>query len=221
MQRHFRLKEASIHVVHCGVDLASFPYRPAPPRAAGDPLRLVNVARLAPVKGHAVLLHALALAKAQGMDATLEIVGDGPLRADLESLSTRLGLKGSVHFHGVQPQSFVRKCLLRNDVFVLPSFAEGIPVACMEAMATGPVLIASRINGLPELVEDGRTGLLVPADDAEALAKALRWVESHYDELPLLSHAARARVEAEFSRPRSTETLLNLMSAAKRSPSHP
>lgn len=164
-------------LLHCGVDRSVFPVAPLP--ADDGPLRLLTVASLSDYKGHRHLLDAVASVRARGVRLELTLVGDGPLREELEAQTARLGLTGAVAFLGRQPAPEVRRLLRECDVFVLPSVVtadgmmEGIPVALMEAMATGRPVLATRLSGIPELVEDGVTGLLVHPGDAAALAQAL------------------------------------------------
>jgi glycosyltransferase involved in cell wall biosynthesis len=156
-----------LRIVHCGVDPALYDR----PRAETEDqrLHLVFVGRLAPVKGLRVLIEALLAARRT--DVRLTIVGDGEERATLEAMAAPLG--EAVRFTGYQSQEEVAGILATAHAFVLPSFAEGVPVVLMEALAAGLPVIATRITGVPELVEDGVSGLLVPPGDAQALAAAI------------------------------------------------
>lgn len=165
-----------IHVVRCGLDPGSF-------RADGDRHRLeqtaaaqphiVCVGRLTHVKGQALLVEALAQLRARGVHARLTLVGAGPKRADLEQLVQQLGLHEHVQFAGAVGQDQIQSIYRSADVFCLPSLAEGLPVVFMEAMALEVPVVASRIMGVPELVEDGRTGLLVTPSRVDQLVDAL------------------------------------------------
>ena len=157
---------AKIHVVHCGID----PTRYAG-TAHGRGADLVFVGRLAAVKGVPVLLEAMALARKSRPDLHLTLIGDGPERTALEAEAKPLG--DAVRFVGYRAQDAVAGALMQADALVLPSFAEGVPVVLMEAMAAGLPVIATRIAGIPELVQDGVSGLLVPPGDATALAGAI------------------------------------------------
>jgi len=129
------------------------------------------VGRLVPIKGHTTLFHAAALLAAQGARFRLVVAGDGPERGALEALAARLGLGDRIRFVG-----FVRNraALYRNlDLLVLPSESEGVPVALLEGMAAGVPVVATTVGGIPEVVESGRTGLLVAPSDPVALAGAL------------------------------------------------
>lgn len=161
---------ARIHVVRCGVD-RSFLDRPRVPAPAAP--RLACVARLSAEKGHLPLLQAAARLAREGRRFELALVGDGPLKAELEAAVAALGLGQHVRFAGWKDGEGVIQELLAARALVLPSFAEGLPVVLMEALALGRPCIATQITGIPELVEPGVTGWLVPASAVEALARAL------------------------------------------------
>jgi glycosyltransferase involved in cell wall biosynthesis len=195
---------APIHVVHCGVD-TDF-YRLAhhtPPRTGA--VRALCVASLREVKGHRVLLEALAEGGDRLDRIELDLVGDGPLRSELEELVERLGLGSRVRFHGDLTEHVVVGMLEAADLFVLPSVierngdTEGIPVALMEAMAAGVPVVASRLTGVPELVHDGETGLLVEPGDVPGLADRLAELLAAPDAAVGRAAAGRYLVEHEFS----------------------
>ena len=119
---------------------------------------ILCVARLAPVKGHAILLKVVEELALRGHDVHLTLIGDGPLRKSLEQLAEVMGISGRVTFLGSVGQDVIHTHFAKADVFVLPSFAEGVPVVLMEAMAAKCPVIATRINGIPELIEEGVTG---------------------------------------------------------------
>ena len=158
-----------LHVVHCGIDPAR--YGPGP--RGGEGLRLLFIGRLAPVKGLPVLLEALARIAGDHPGLTLDLIGDGPARGMLKAQAAALGLSDRVRFLGYRSQGAVAEALAECDMLVLPSFAEGLPVVLMEALAARLPVIATRIAGVPELVEDGVSGLLVPPGDVAALARAI------------------------------------------------
>lgn len=154
-----------------GVDTERFaPSECGVPRAA-DRLVVGTVGRLDPVKDHVELLRAFHRVRARGRDAILLIVGDGPCRRDLEREVIALGLEARVVLVG--EGSDVPDMLRGMDVFVLPSIAEGMSNTVLEAMATGLPIVATRVGGNPELIDDGVTGRLVPSRDPDALASAL------------------------------------------------
>jgi glycosyltransferase involved in cell wall biosynthesis len=200
-----------LRVVHCGIDLTRYP--PSVDRAARatSSLRILTVGRLVAVKGQAVLLDAFARLLAGGVDAELTIVGDGPLRADLQETVRRLGVGERVRFAGRVGQDDLLACYEAADVFALTSLAEGIPVVLMEAMATELPVVASDITGIPELVGDGEEGLLVRAGDAVGFAAALAMLARDPDRRARMGRLARRRVEAEFELRRSADDLHRVM----------
>ncbi|MFN3969822.1 MAG: glycosyltransferase [Gemmobacter sp.] len=183
-----------LRVVHCGIDPAAFATPAALP--AGGP-HLVAIGRLAEQKGFALLLDAFAMAAPHHPQLRLTLVGDGPLRGPLTDQANRLGIAPGVTFAGWQDEQGVRVALAAAQALILPSFAEGLPVVIMEAMAAARPVIATAIAGVPELVLPGETGWLVPAGDAQALATAIdQLAATPFDRLSAMGTAARARVLA-------------------------
>jgi colanic acid/amylovoran biosynthesis glycosyltransferase len=198
-----------IHVVRCGVDLASY-CASGTPSANGVPTVLA-VGRLVPLKGHAVLLEAISLLNGAGEPIRATIIGDGPRRAALEQRARVLGIADHVRFTGTVGQDEIGAYYERADVFCLPSFIEGIPVVLLEAMASGVPVVASRITGIPELVEDGTSGLLVPPGRSDLLAQALHSLLADVGRRAELAAAARRRVALEYELTASAQRLLALM----------
>lgn len=168
-----RLCDAAHHhkvvVVPCGVTPEIYEGAPS----ARGARKLVFVGRLVPRKGVAVLIDALARVRALGHDVELDIVGEGPERQRLEATVAQRGFGEIVRFHGVLDEAGVAEVLRQSDLLVVPSHSEGLPVVIMEAMASGLPVVASAVDGIPELVQHGLTGLLVPPDDARQLADAI------------------------------------------------
>jgi colanic acid/amylovoran biosynthesis glycosyltransferase len=130
-----------------------------------------------------------------GLDATLELIGDGPSRPSIESEITSLKLEERVHLLGWKSSDEVAEALRRTSVFVLPSFAEGLPVVIMEAMALGRPVISTYVAGIPELVIPGENGWLVPAGDVQALVNAMRQaMNTPVQRLQEMGAAGRVRV---------------------------
>ncbi len=173
------------HIIHCGVD----PARYLPSKHAGN--ELLFVGRLAAVKGVPVLLEAL---KDLPKGWHLTVIGDGPDRAELETQAKDL----PVDFVGYKSQTEVAEALTKTDVFVLPSFAEGVPVVLMEAMASGVPVVTTQIAGVPELVENGLSGTLVPPGDATALCTAIGALLDNPESRRQYGAYGRSKVETDF-----------------------
>jgi glycosyltransferase involved in cell wall biosynthesis len=154
-----------------GIDPAEFPPRSF--RRDPAPFEIVCVGRLAPVKGQHVLLDAVEQLVRQGCDLRLHLAGDGPDRPALERHAAARGLSSRIVFTGNLNQDELRRLYAGSDLMVLSSFGEGLPVVLMEAMAMEIPCVAPWIAGIPELVRDGASGLLVPPGDPDALAGAI------------------------------------------------
>ncbi len=178
-----------IHVVHCGVRLDAWVAKEAP---AGR--RLVCVGRLAREKGHLILIEAVS--RLQDIpDFEVVIVGDGPLRGEVEARAKSLGIHTRVNVTGWMSADKVREAILKSCAMVLPSFAEGLPVVLMEALALERPVISTTIAGIPELVEHGVSGWLIPAGSVDALAQAMRELfATPPDKLAAMGRAGRASV---------------------------
>jgi glycosyltransferase involved in cell wall biosynthesis len=187
------------HVVHCGLDVESYQPRRAAEGDPRGPLRLVAVGRLDPVKGHLVLLEALKRVTQEGVDCRLTLVGEGPMKQQLVAKVAELGLNGRVVMPGAVGQDHIQSYYEAADVMVVSSFAEGLPVVLMEAMAKQLPVICTAVAGVPELVEHGVNGWLVPAGSVEALAKALKRLGADRVLLRSLGAPARRKVVEEFS----------------------
>ena len=201
-----RFDLASFEVVHYGIEAG-----PEPPPLPGVP-RVAIVGRLIPIKGHDVLLRALAAARDSAPGLTLEVAGEGPLEQGLRATVTRLGLDDAVTFLGrVAPAAPVFE---RAEVVAVPSFGEGFGMVALEAMERGRPVVASAVGGLPEIVDDGRTGILVPTGDAEALAAAIVDLVRNPGRAAAMGAAGRARALREFSQERCTDRIEALYEAA-------
>jgi glycosyltransferase involved in cell wall biosynthesis len=192
-----------LEVIHSGIDTAFFSARNGS-RAAAGPLSITCVGTLHEVKGQAYLIEACRLLARHGVDFVCRLVGDGPDRGALEDQIAAAGLEGRVSLLGPRPRGEVAELMAASDVLVAPSVPtrqgkrEGIPIVLMEALASGLPVVASRLAGIPELVEDGRTGLLVEPRDAAGLAAALRRLSDDPALRAQLAAAGRAKVELEF-----------------------
>lgn len=193
-----------LHVVHCGIKPARYADAP-PPAARGN---LLFVGRLGAVKGVPILLDAFRRARNANPGLTLTLIGDGPDRRALEAAAADLG--GAVRFLGYRNQAQVADALAVCDALVLPSFAEGVPVVLMEAMAAGRPVVATQVGGIGELVQDGISGRLVPPGDPEALAGAIHDV---LDNGPAMGTAGRETVTVHFDAAREAARLAILFYA--------
>jgi colanic acid/amylovoran biosynthesis glycosyltransferase len=160
-----------LKVVHCGVDEAFLDAHVSP---VPDLPRLVCVGRLCEQKGHGLLVEAVARLAEQGEQFELVLVGDGPLRPQIESLARDRGIRDSVRITGWKSGPDLTREILNSRVFVLPSFAEGLPVVLMEALALRRPVISTYVAGIPELVIPGVCGWLVPAGSIDALCESIR-----------------------------------------------
>jgi len=196
-----------LRVVHCGVDPSEYDPDRQSAELAGLGFRILYVGRLVPFKGQAILLEALAALRAGGVDASLTVIGEGPSRRALEARTAELGLAGAVSFEGAVGQDEIRAHYAAADAFCLPSFAEGVPVVLMEAMAMRLPVVTSRIMGISELVEDGEDGLLVRPGRVDELLAALHRLAVDPGLRERLGRRGREKVIAEFDVRESAEQL--------------
>jgi colanic acid/amylovoran biosynthesis glycosyltransferase len=202
-----------VHVVRCGVHVGT--YRFTPRRAGSGQRCLLSVAALREYKGLDYLIRACALLRAAAPQEPFvcRIVGDGPERGALERLIRELRLVDCVQLVGAREQHVVTNLLAEADTFVLPSvvarngYMDGIPVALMEAMASGVPVIASRLSGIPELVRDRVTGLLVPPRDPEAIRDAILCCWRQPEAALQRAVRARALIEREYNLETNTRAL--------------
>jgi len=186
-----------VTVVPYGVELARF--QPAARNGAHPNDVVVGaVARLSPEKGLDDLLRAVARLVGQGLPLRLILAGDGPQRGRLRRLADRLGIAGRVDFRGEAPHERVPAVLRELDIFAMPSRAEGFGVAALEAQAMELPVVATRVHGIPDVVEDGVSGLLVPPRDTGALAEAIARLALDAELRATMGRAGRALVEARY-----------------------
>jgi glycosyltransferase involved in cell wall biosynthesis len=186
-------------IVHYGIQAGD---EPAPPPA--EP-RLLCVGRLVPIKGHETLLRAFAEAIRAVPGLELALAGEGPLRSQLETLSHQLGLDRAVRFLG--RMSPIQPAYENAALVVVPSFGEGFGMTALEAAERGRAVIASDIGGLPEIVQDRRTGLLVPPRDPRALAAAIVELAANGERAREMGRTARERALREFSLDRCADRI--------------
>ena len=201
-----------IRVIHAGIDTDAYHFRPRSIPTEG-PIRAVTVASLQAYKGHEVLLNAMSMGGPAVDRITLDLIGDGELRGDLERLVDRLDLSSRVRFLGSRSEDEVRRALDAADLFVLPSVVaedgqmEGLPVALMEALACGVPSISTRLSGIPEIVVDGVTGLLAEPGDPASLNAAMAEMAELGPAVVRFAEAGRDLVTTQFS---LSETMTDL-----------
>lgn len=188
---------AKIEVVHCGLERAFYATDGAPIDA---PPRLVCVGRLCEAKGQLLLVEAAARLKAKGIALELVLAGDGPMRGQIEEAVRAYQLETCVRITGWISSARVREEILAARALVLPTFAEGLPVVIMEAMALRRPVLTTYIAGIPELVRPGQTGWLFPAGSIDELASAMEdCLAKSPKELEALGNAGYDRVVARHS----------------------
>ncbi len=199
-----------VEVAFLGVDPREF--APRPFRDNPNPFQVACVGQLAPVKGQHMLVAAIELLVREGRHVLLRIAGDGEDRAGLEQDIASRGLANYVNMEGFLNQDRLRNLYAECDVLALPSFAEGIPVVLMEAMAMEIPCVATWITGVPEIIRHEADGLLAPPGDAEALARAIARLMDEPDLRRSLGQKARIRILEHFDLHRNTEHLAEIFS---------
>jgi glycosyltransferase involved in cell wall biosynthesis len=213
---------AKIFRVYNGLDFSRFP-QPQNDRLAADPIQLLSVGRLVPFKGFATLIDACAKLERRGINFRCEIVGDGPLRQELVGAVSRLGLAAKIRIAGEQSQRQILEALRASDIFVLASetdergASDVFPTVIAEAMASAKPVVSTFIAGIPELVAQQETGLLVPAKDSTALADAIERLARDRELRRALGRAGRQRIENNFTIQKTIEPLLQRFEEAARS----
>ena len=201
LKQAYPQQAGKIHRVYNGVDLAAFPAAEPP---TGVPL-IISVGRLIEKKGFRDLVAACAVLKSRGVDFRCEIVGDGPLQGDLSVQIEQAALQEKVELVGPKSQSEIAARFARATVFALPCTTEtgggmdNLPTVIIEAMAAGLPVISTPVAGVPEMVEPGRTGELVPANDPAALAAAIERLVSDLPTARALGARGRALAREKFA----------------------
>ncbi len=186
--------DAKARTIYAGLSVTS----EIPPRQPAGPEIVIGTAgRLVELKGIEYLLRAVATLRHEFPNLRLEIAGTGPLREKLESVASQAGLEDRVKFLGWIDD--IQSVLSRWDIFVMPSLEEGFPIAALDAMAAGLPVIAARVGGVPELIEDGITGWLVPSRDIKTLVSRLRALLSDPELRASMGAAGHARIRDHFS----------------------
>jgi glycosyltransferase involved in cell wall biosynthesis len=201
-----------IHVVRCGVDLQLY-VPPAERSTSASSSEILFVGRLLHGKGLPLLFEAITELRRRGLAASATVVGDGPARREFEDAAQRLRLAQHVRFLGPVGQDHIRELYAGADIFCLPSFAEGIPVVAMEAMAMELPVVTTRIMGIPELIEDGTEGLLVPPGRVDWLVEALERLVRSPDVRRRMGRAGRQKVHQDYDVAQSAERMRIVLEA--------
>lgn len=203
IQKYGKEFDKKVKIIHCGIDLADF----TPSEKVKDcPPMILSVGQLTERKGFNILIDACHILKEKGLDFFCLIVGDGGQKAILSEKIQKLDLNnGTVQLLGRQPQEVVRELLEKASIFCLPSIItslgmrEGIPVAVMEAMAMKLPVITTETVGIPELVENGREGILVRQKDKEKLAEAISFLLHHPETRKKMGESGRNKISEYFN----------------------
>ena len=212
LRTHFGAPTDRTHRIYNGLDLSAFPYHPPINR----PPHVVAVGRLVEKKGFPFLIEAIGLLRDRGIDCRCTLVGDGPLRPQLQKQIEDLGLTDRVQLAGVRPLTEVSAFLKGAAVLVAPSIIseggdrDGLPTILVEGMALGTPCISTQVVGIPELIRDHETGLCVPPNDAKVLADAIAEMLGNPTMARLLADNARALIESEYDVHRNTARLRDL-----------
>lgn len=202
--------------IYNGMDLRKFPYQPF----SQNNRHILSVGRLVAKKGFSVLLDALALLKQRGVSMRCTLVGDGGLRGQLLEQIERLNIQDVIDMVGPMPQPEIIKFMKSANMMIAPSVIsedgdrDGLPTVLLESMALGTPVISTQVAGIPELVQDGATGLCVPPNDPEALADAIERLLDDPELCKTLSLNSRALIEREYDEDKNVAVLQQLFNAA-------
>lgn len=196
-----------LHVVHCGIEPEVKNIRDH----SGRGKHILFAGRFDHVKGLPILIESFQTLSEQDPRLCLHMVGDGPQRTELESIVRKKQLKDRVTFYGYLSQAELRSLFETADVFVMSSFAEGIPVVLMEAMAFSVPVVAPRITGIPELIDDGVNGYLTTPGDIDSLVSSIETLLNDASLRNRFASNARFKVEQEFNLFEETKRLATIM----------
>lgn len=210
-----------VQIIHCGVDTSVFAARTSAPKSASGPLEVLCIGTMHEVKGQTYLLEACRILTERGVDIRCHLVGKGPDWDALNAQVREAGLEDRVIFHGLMNRAQIAELVSKCDVLAAPSVPtecgrrEGIPVVLMEAMASELPVVASRLSGIPELVDEGVSGLLTTPRDAAAIADALAKLKENPELCLKLGKAGRAKVLTEFDVHRNAAALADCFGIGK------
>jgi colanic acid/amylovoran biosynthesis glycosyltransferase len=204
-----------IRTLSYGIDVAKYRFKPRTV-AGGEPVRLLTIGRLIEKKGIEFALRSVARVARHYPQMRYDVVGDGPMRERLQGVAEEEGIAGLVRFHGALDGGAVCELLDRAHVFVLASVTaedgdqEGTPVSLLEAQAVGLPVLSTLHSGIPEIVLNNQSGLLVPERDVEELAAGLQYMVEHPERWAKFGRNGRANIEAHFAAPKCMADLLNI-----------
>ena len=203
-----------LHLLPVGLDPREFAFHERS-RAAGEPVRILTVGRLVPIKGHEYVIRAVARLREKMANVRYDIVGDGPLHSALQSLTYELKLEGAVKLHGALNSASIKRLMDQAHLFVLGSVSiegdqEGQGLALQEAQAAGLPVVATRHGALPEGMLPEESGFLVPERDVEALSERLNYLATHPQLWPILGRKGRSFVEEHYDIRKLNQRLLQL-----------
>lgn len=215
LRRTYRESAARLQRIYNGLDLDRFTFQPPHDR----PPHIVAVGRLVEKKGFSVLVDACGILAARGLAFSCEVIGTGELEGVLRAQIEQLGLEERVVLAGPQPQYAVMRAMAGASVLAMPCVVgadgnrDGLPTAVLEAMAIGTPCVATDVTGLPEVIADGRTGLMVAQHDAVGLAAAIERLVTDPALRVHLAEGARRRIDADFDIGRNTAALRGMFGA--------
>jgi len=210
----FRSIADKIHLHHIGLDFAEFPYEPE----CREVQKVLGVGSLEKAKGFDYLLRATRELRSRGINIEVELIGDGKERDSLEALASKLGITDRLRFRGWLPPDQVRNIMKQTTILVHPSVGLGdaVPTVIKESMALGTPVVASNVAGVPELLDGGRCGMLVPPNNVEALADAIKTLLANAAMRRTYADAARKYAEEQFDLWRNGRRLANILRSTKR-----
>jgi glycosyltransferase involved in cell wall biosynthesis len=201
-----------IYTYHLGLDLAEFPYEPN----SRPKQKIVAVGSFETVKGFEYLLRAVYELDRQGIEIEVELIGEGELEQDLKTLARTLAIDRKILFRGWVPFDVVRAAMRKATILALPSLGDAVPTVIKEAMALGTPVIASHVGGIPELLDNGRCGILVPPKDVNALAAGIKTLLHNEGVRKKYATEARQHAEESFDLWRNGGQLASLLSSTTR-----
>ena len=213
--RHLGCRTEKISKMPYGIDLSQFDHQTRK-FITHEPVRALTIARLTEKKGIEYAIRAIAQVRQSYPRIAYDIIGDGPLRPQLQQLIEQLELRGSVALHGAKTGQFVRDMLSRSHIFILASVTatdgdeEGTPVSLLEAQASGIPVLSTWHSGIPEIVRNGETGFLVPERDVKSLAERLAFLIRHPESCVELGRNGRQFVASNFGSAQQINNLIEL-----------